>query len=220
MRMLYDNSCRRRRSRSAVGLGAGAGDAAGLAPVPGRQARRARRHGADDRQGGGRLRHRPHRAGLSGRFAVQAEPAMERDGRRPARHLAVPARLRQRQGADLLGDADARPDPQPGSRQAHQQFRIHEDDPRRDREARRDRAVGCLVRRRHGDQGRLHPGSQGHEGHEVPRRRADLRGDVAGGRRLDRQPAVERNLQRVPDRRRHRHRHQPRHLRRRCGSTR
>ena len=28
--------------------------------------------------------------------------AMERHGRRPARHHAVPARLRQRQGADLL----------------------------------------------------------------------------------------------------------------------
>ena len=34
--------------------------------------------------------------------------------------------------------------------------RIHEDDPRRDREARRDRAVRCLVCRRHGVQERLH----------------------------------------------------------------
>ena len=36
------------------------------------------------------------------------------------------------------------------------------------------------------------------------------------GRREYRQPAVERNLQRVPDRRRQRHRHQPRRPSRRC----
>ena len=51
------------------------------------------------------------------------------------------------------------------------------------------------------------------EGPEVPRRRPDLRRDVGGRRRQHRQPAVERDLQRVPDRRRQRHRHQPRHLR-------
>ena len=49
------------------------------------------------------------------------------------------------------------------------------------------------------------------EGPQVPRRRADLRRDVGSGRRQHRQPAVERNLQRVPDRRRQRDRHQPRH---------
>ena len=37
-------------------------------------------------------------------------------------------------------------------------------------------------------------------------------GDVGSGRRQHREPAVERNLQRVPDRRRERHRHQPRHV--------
>ena len=51
---------------------------------------------------------------------------------------------------------------------------------------------------------RLHPQAGRHEGPEVPRRRSDLRGDVGSGRRQHRQPAVERNLQRVPDRRRQR----------------
>ena len=79
---------------------------------------------------------------------------------RPTRHHAVPARLRQRQGAGLQRDADAGPDPQPGPRQADQQLAVHEGRPRRDREARRDRAVRCLVRRRHGIQERLHRASR------------------------------------------------------------
>ena len=82
--------------------------------------------------------------------------------------------------------------------------RIHEGRARRDREARRDRAVRCLVCRRHGRERQVHQGSQGHGGPEIPRRRSDLRRHVAGGRRQHRQPAVERNLQRVPDRRRRR----------------
>ena len=174
----------------------------GIAPVPRRQGRRARRHGADDRQGGEGRQRRPRNPGLSGRLAVQAERAVERHGQRPARHHAVPARLRQRQGAGLQRDADARPDPQPGARQAHQQLAIHEGHPRRDREARRHRAVRRLVRRRHGVQEGLHPEARTTERPEVPRRGPDLRRDVAGGRRHHRQPAVERNLQRVPDRRR------------------
>ena len=59
---------------------------------------------------------------------------------------------------------------------------------------------GCLV----------HPNDL--KGPEIPRRRTDLRRDVGSGRRQHRQPAVERNLQRVPERRRQRDRHQPRHL--------
>ena len=94
--------------------------------------------------------------GLSRRLAVQAERPVERHGQRPARHLAVPARLRQRQGAGVQRDADARPDPQPGSRQAHQRLAVHEGHPRRDREARRHRAVRRLVCRRHGVQQGLH----------------------------------------------------------------
>ena len=162
---------------------------------------------------------RPRHPGLSGRLAVQAERPVERHGQRPARHHAVPARLRQRQGAGLQRDADARPDPQPGARQAHQQFAVHEGHPRRDREARRDRAVRRLVCRRRRGQGRLHRQPERHERPQVPRRRSDLRRHVGNGRRQHRQPAVERNLQRVPERRRERHRHQPRHLRSRCGST-
>ena len=50
------------------------------------------------------------------------------------------------------------------------------------------------------------------QGRQIPRRRTDLCLDVGSSRRQHRQPAVERNLQRVPDRRRRRHRHQPRDL--------
>ena len=49
---------------------------------------------------------------------------------------------------------------------------------------------------------KLHQESRRPEGPEVPRRRSDLRRHVAGRRRQHRQPAVERNLQRLPDRRR------------------
>ena len=215
----FDNSCHGRRSHRAVGLGAGAGHAEGLPPVSGRQGRRARRHGADDRQGSQGRQCRPRHPGLSRRLAVQAERPVERHGQRPARHHAVPARLRQRQGAGLQRDADARPDPQPGTRQAHQQFAIHEGHPRRDREAWRDRAVRRLVCRRHGVQQGLPRAPGRPERPEIPRRRTDLRRDVGSRRRQHRQPAVERNLQRVPERRRQCHRHQPRHLRSRCGST-
>ena len=97
-----------------------------LAPIPGRQRRRPRRHGADHREGSQGCQCRPRHPGLSGRLAVQAERPVERHGQRPARHLAVSARLRQRQGAGLQRHADAGPDPQPGSRQAHQQLAVHE----------------------------------------------------------------------------------------------
>ena len=59
---------------------------------------------------------------------------------------------------------------------------------------------GCIVQ------------SERFEGPQVPRGRPDLRRHVGSRRRQHRQPAVERNLQRVPERRRERHRHQPRHL--------
>ena len=59
---------------------------------------------------------RPRGPGLSGRLAVQAERAMERAGQRPARHLVVSARLRERQGARLRRDADAGPGAQPRAR--------------------------------------------------------------------------------------------------------
>ena len=50
------------------------------------------------------------------------------------------------------------------------------------------------------------------KGLEIPRRWADLRLDVGKRRRQHRQPAVERNLQRVPKRRCQRDRHQSRDL--------
>ena len=59
----------------------------------------------------------------------------------------------------------------------------------------------------------LHHQAGRHQGPQDPLRRPDLRGDVAGAGAIDRQPAVERNLQRAADRRAQRHRHQPRQLR-------
>ena len=52
-----------------------------------------------------------------------------------------------------------------------------------------------------------------HQRHEVPRRGPDVRRHVGSGGRKHREPTVERDLQRVPERRRHRHGHEPRHLR-------
>ena len=65
---------------------------------------------------------------------------------------------------------------------------IHEGHPRRDRESRRHRAVGRLVRRRHGVEEGLHREPSRPEGPEVPRRGTDFRRDVGGGRRQHRQP--------------------------------
>ena len=48
---------------------------------------------------------------------------------------------------------------------------------------------------------KLHHEARRPEGHEVPRGRTDLRRDVAVGRREHREPAVQRDLQRVPERR-------------------
>ena len=51
------------------------------------------------------------------------------------------------------------------------------------------------------------------KGHQIPRRRPDLRGDVGSRRRQYRDAALERDLQRVPDRRGAGDRYQPRHFR-------
>ncbi len=53
------------------------------------------------------------------------------------------------------------------------------------------RAVGCVVRGRHGVEGRLHRETLRPEGHQVPRRGTDFRGDVAGGGRQHRDAALE-----------------------------
>ena len=47
-------------------------------------------------------------------------------GQRPARHLLVSARLRQRQGARLRRDLDARAGAQPRACRAHERFEVHE----------------------------------------------------------------------------------------------
>ncbi len=186
---------------------------AGVAPVSRRQGRRARRHGADGRARGEGCECRSRHPGLSGRLAVQAERPVERHGQRPARHHPLPARLRQRQGARVQRHADAGPGAQSGARPAAQRFAIHEGHPGQDRGGRRDGAVRRVVRRRHGIEARLHQGPRGREGPQIPRRRSDLRIDVAIGRCLHRLGAVERHLQRLPDRRRRGHGHQPRQLR-------
>ncbi len=176
----------------------------GVASISRRQGRRARRHGADDRSRGGGGQRRSHHPGLSGRLAVQAQRPVERHGQWPARHCAVSARLRERQSADLQRHADARPHPQPGPREAHQRFAVHDGHPRRDRENGVIVLSDAWFAGGMAGKGQLHPEAVRSQGHEIPRRRADLCGDVGSSRRQHRQPAVERNLQRVPDRRRQR----------------
>ena len=97
--------------------------AQGLAPVAGRQGRRARRDGADHRARGGGGRRRAGHPDLSRRVAVQAHPAMGRDGPGPARHLGLPARLRERQASAVQRHPDAGPGQEPRARQAPEQFR-------------------------------------------------------------------------------------------------
>ena len=118
---------------------------------------------------------RHQRPGLSGRVAVQAERPVECHGQRPARYHAISARLRQRQSTCLQRDIDARTDPQPGARQAHQQFSVHEGYPRRDRETWRDCAFGCVVCWRRCSERRLHPAPERYERAQVPCRRSNLR---------------------------------------------
>ena len=97
--------------------------AQGLAPVAGRQGRRARRDGADHRPRGRGGRRRARHPDLSRRVAVQADPAVGRDGRGPARHLGLPARLRERQAPAVQRHADAGPGQEPRARQAPERFR-------------------------------------------------------------------------------------------------
>ncbi len=182
--------------------------AARLAPVSRRQRRRPRRHGAHDRRQGKGGERRARDPGLSRRVAVQGRAAVERDDQRPARHHAAPAGLCERPGARIQRDADARPGAQLRSRQAPQRLAVHEGHPRAHRAGRRHRAVRCLVRRRDGLEARLHPRAQRRQGTEVPRGGSHLRADVADGWRIDRVDSVERNLQRLPDRRCRGHGHQ------------
>ena len=149
-----------------------------------------------------------------GRLAVQAERPVERHGQRPARHLVLPARLRQRQGARLRRDADARAWYATTSvPQKLNNSPVHEGHQGQDRQGRRDRAGRCLARRRGRLQEGLHPQAGRHQGPEDPLGRTDLRRDVAGGRRFDRLDPEQRGLQRAADRRRRRHRHLDRQLR-------
>ena len=129
-------------------------------------------------------------------------------GQRPARHLLVPARLRQRQGARVRRDADAGPGAQPRARSAAQQLAVHEGHQGQDRQGRRGRAGRRLARRRGRLQEGLHPQARRHQGPEDPLGRADLRRDVAARRRLDRLDPEQRGLQRAADRRRRRDRYQ------------
>ena len=100
----------------------------------------------------------------------------------------------------------------PRARPPDRSIAVHDGHAQDHRRSRRDGAVRRLVRRRHGVEGRLHPQAGRSEGRQIPRRGPDFRGDVAGGRRQHRHAALERDLQRVPDRRRPGDRHQPRHL--------
>ncbi len=134
-------------------------------------------------------------------------------GQRPARHLVVSARLRERQGARIRRHADARAGAQPRARGAAGQFQVHEGHQGQDRASRRDRAVGRMARRRRRLQEELHPHAGRHQGPEDPLGGPDVRGDVAGRRRVDRLDPQQRGLQRAADRRRRSHRYQHGQLR-------
>ena len=181
--------------------------------MAGRQGRRARRDGADDRQGGRRGRCRARHPGLPRRLAVQAEPAMGRDGRRPARHLGLPARLRQRQASAVQRDADAGPGQEPRARQAPERFGVHGGHQADHRRAGRDGAVRCLARGRLRRQGRLHRRAGRRRGPGDARGRAGVRADARGGRRVDQLDAELGDLHRAADRRARRGQHQLRQLR-------
>ena len=141
-------------------------DAARVAPVPRRARRRARRDGADHRARREGRERRAGSAGLSRRIALQAERAVECARQRPARHLVLPARLRERQAARLRRHADAGPRAQPRARAAHERLAVHEGHQGADRQGGRDRAGRCLARRRHRLQERLHPQARRHQGPE------------------------------------------------------
>ena len=128
--------------------------AQGLAPVARRQGRRARRDGADHRARGDGSRRRAGHPDLSRRVAVQAEPAVGRDGPGPARHLGLPARLRERQAPTVQRHPDAGPGQEPRARQAPERFAVHGGHQADHRRGGRDGAVGRLARRRLREQGR------------------------------------------------------------------
>ncbi len=148
-----------------------------------------------------------------GGLAVQAEPAVGRDGRRPARHLRLPARLRQRQAPAVQRDADARPGQEPRARQAPEQFGVHGRHQEDHRRGGRDGAVRRLAGRWLCQQERLHRRAQGCAGQGDARRRAGLRADARGGRRLDQLDAELGDLHRPADRRARCGQHQLRQLR-------
>ena len=187
------HGARRRRARP--------DPAQGLASVAGRQGRRARRDGADHRPRGGGSQRRAGHPDLSRRVAVQAHPAMGRDGPGPARHLGLPARLRERQASAVQRHPDAGPGQEPRARQAPEQFAVHGGHQADHRRAGRDGAVGRLARRRLRQQGRVRARAGGRPGQGDALGRAGVRADAGGGRRLDQLDAELGDLHRAADRR-------------------
>ena len=147
------------------------------------------------------------------RVAVQADPAVGRDGRGPARHLGLPARLRERQASAVQRHPDAGPGQEPRARQAAERLAVHGGHQADHRRAGRDGAVGRLARRRLREQGRVRPRAGGRPGQGDALGRAGVRADAGGGRRLDQLDAELGDLHRAADRRARRGQHQLRQLR-------
>ena len=163
-------------------------DAARLAPVSRRQGRRARRDGADHRarREGGRTSTSRSRS-IPGAALFKPNEQWNALVNGQLDISLVPARLRERQGARVRRDADARAwCAATSAPQRMNDSPFMKDIKAQDRQGRRDRARRRLARRRHRLEERLHPQARRHQGPEGPLRRPDLRRDVAGGRRVDR----------------------------------
>ena len=189
-------------------------DAARLAPVPRRQGRRARRHGADDRQG----RQRPRTSGLTiqvypgaslfkpndqwnamvnGQLDMTLFPLDYASGKVPAFSATLmPGLIRSQERAKRINKSKF-------MKEIRAEIEKHGVIVLSDAWFAGGMAAkgNCVIK----------PADM--KGTEVPRGGPDLRGDVGVGGREHREPAVQRDLQRLPERRRERHRHEPRHVR-------
>ena len=146
-------------------------------------------------------------------YNLQGAGAVERARQRPARHLLLPPRLCERQGARLRRNPDAGARAQPRAGAPAERFALHAGDQGEDRGSRRDRALRRLARRRRRLERGLHREAGRHQGAEDPLRGADLRRHVAAGRRLHRVDPEQRGLQRAADRGRRCDRYERRQLR-------
>ena len=169
--------------------------------MAGRQGRRARRNGADHRSRNQQGQRRPHGQGLSRQVALQAEGTVDGHGQGAARHLGLPARLRQRQAPAVQLDADAGPRQEPRPRRAPQRFALHGRHQEDHQRCRCGRPFRRLAGRRLRLEEELHPRPRDHERAGDPRRRTGFRAYAGRCRRFDLFDAELGNLHSHADRR-------------------